>query len=362
MRPGGEVQPLHRRRERAPRLARGRAQLAQHAPAELRVRVHARQGSESLPLVAARSVDALPHFGAAFARRGIGQLGRFERVRLDVQVEPVEDGARHATPVSVFGRNPALTARLAFESTRTGIHRRHEHEARRQERRAARPHHGHLAVLERLAQRFERGAPELGQLVHEQDAVVGERNLAGARGRTAADQSRDRRRVVRRAKGPLHEEALPLSQPARHRPHGSGLDRFFERGRRQQSRNALRQHRLARSGRPDQQSAVRSGRGDLQGALAGALAAHFGKIDPRVGGGLRRRRLRGERKLAGHHLRRLEQRMDRVHGQSFDQRTLGPVLVRHQEAFDSNPPGKQGDWEHAPHGEHLTGQRQFSDR
>ena len=45
------------------------------------------------------------------------------------------------------------------------------------------------AVLERLAQRLERRPRELGQLVEEQDAVVGEGRLARARLRAAADQA-----------------------------------------------------------------------------------------------------------------------------------------------------------------------------
>ena len=161
---------------------------------------------------------------------------------------------------------------------------------------------------------------------------MSERDFTRAWRRAAADQSRDRRRVVRSTKGSLRKEPLTFPQPPRDRPNGGGLDCFFERGRRQQARNALRQHGLARPGRPNQKSAVRSGGGDLQRALASALAAHLGKIDPRVRGRLRRRWLRGERKLAGHDLSRLEHRLYGVHCQSFDQRTLGSVLQRHEQA------------------------------
>ena len=41
---------------------------------------------------------------------------------------------------------------------------------------------GDGALLERLAQAFDGCARKLGELVEEQDSVVGERDLAGARG------------------------------------------------------------------------------------------------------------------------------------------------------------------------------------
>ena len=49
---------------------------------------------------------------------------------------------------------------------------------------------GDATALERLAQRLERGAIELGQFVEKQDSLVGERNLAGARTRSPADERR----------------------------------------------------------------------------------------------------------------------------------------------------------------------------
>ena len=56
-----------------------------------------------------------------------------------------------------------------------------EHEARREDRRALAADDRHAAVLQRLAQRLERRPRELGQLVEEQHAVVGEARLAGHR-------------------------------------------------------------------------------------------------------------------------------------------------------------------------------------
>jgi hypothetical protein len=58
------------------------------------------------------------------------------------------------------------------------------------------------AFLERLAQSLDGRARELGELIEEQDAVVGERDLAGSRGGAAADQRGAGDRVMRGAKRP----------------------------------------------------------------------------------------------------------------------------------------------------------------
>jgi hypothetical protein len=56
---------------------------------------------------------------------------------------------------------------------------------------------GDHAVFERLAQRFEHGAAELGQLIEKQHAVVRQRHLAGPGDGPAADQRRRAGGVVR---------------------------------------------------------------------------------------------------------------------------------------------------------------------
>ena len=63
------------------------------------------------------------------------------------------------------------------------------------ERRAARgAGDDDAALLEGLAQRLEDALGELGQLVQEEHAVMGEADLAGMRHAAAADQARARRR------------------------------------------------------------------------------------------------------------------------------------------------------------------------
>ena len=100
---------------------------------------------------------------------------------------------------------------LAGEPARARVRRRDELKARREVDRALAAHDRHDAVLQRLAQRLERRAAELRQLVEEQHAVVGEAHLAGLRQRAAADEARRRDRVVRRAeRSPAQELAADV--------------------------------------------------------------------------------------------------------------------------------------------------------
>ena len=71
---------------------------------------------------------------------------------------------------------------------------------------------GDPPLLERLAQRLERVAPELRQLVEEEHAVVRERDLAGPDRVAAADQRGVGDRVVRGAERARRDERAPVEQ------------------------------------------------------------------------------------------------------------------------------------------------------
>ena len=116
---------------------------------------------------------------------------------LDAQdhVDPVQQ--RPAEPRAVTGRDrrvaAALTPRVALVSARTRIRRGGEQEPSRKADRALRPRDPHAALLERLAQRLERGPRELRQLVEEQHAVLREAGLPRRRRPATADETRRRR-------------------------------------------------------------------------------------------------------------------------------------------------------------------------
>src|SRR5438034_11287690 len=104
-----------------------------------------------------------------------------------------------------------------------------------------------------------------------------QRNLARFRYRAAADQSGLRDGVVRRFEWPLGD------QTAASRQTGDGMDpgyleRLFKLERRQDRRQTLCQHCLARTRRADEKNVVAAGAGYFQSAFGGLLAANLAKV------------------------------------------------------------------------------------
>jgi hypothetical protein len=221
---------------------------------------------------------------ARFAWRGVEQFVRGDGQHLDVQVDAVEQRAAELALVAqhLVGRAAAGLAGRTQVSAGARIHGRDELEARREFGAARRAGDGDGAALQRLAQRLQRGARELRELVEEQHAVVRQRDLARPRRRSAAHQGDGAGGVVRAAGGPTH----PLrgrEAPGQAR-HGRALQRLVDRHVRQQPGEAVGQHRLARAGRAHHQQAVLAGRGDLQHAPGAGMALDVGQVGAVRGG------------------------------------------------------------------------------
>src|SRR5437763_1959671 len=98
------------------------------------------------------------------------------------EVEAVEQraGELRAVRGQPLRRARADRARVSARTARAEVHRRDELEARGKHRAPRRAGNADDAVLEWLPKRLERRPRELGKLVEEQDAVVGEARLARA--------------------------------------------------------------------------------------------------------------------------------------------------------------------------------------
>ena len=83
------------------------------------------------------------------------------------------------------------------------VHRRDELDPRREGHVRVGAGDADVAGLQRLAERIQHRALELGEFVEEQHAEVREADLAGPDAEPAADQRRHRRAMVRRAERPL---------------------------------------------------------------------------------------------------------------------------------------------------------------
>ena len=104
-----------------------------------------------------------------------------------------------------------------------------------------------------------------------------QRHLARPGAHAAAGQGRHRRRMVGRAERPLARQ-FALCDQSGHRPDLRGFQQFLRRHRRQYAGQALRQHRLARARRPDEQQVVTAGGRDLERALRHLLALDLAQV------------------------------------------------------------------------------------
>jgi hypothetical protein len=83
--------------------------------------------------------------------------------------------------------------------------------------------------------------------------------------------------MVRVAEGPAAAQ-LAFAEIARQRAHHRGLQRLLRFQGWQDARQARRQHRLARAGRPDHQEIVAARRRHLEHALGALLALDLGEV------------------------------------------------------------------------------------
>src|SRR4051812_1303320 len=148
------------------------------------------------------------HDAGAHSRRArprwTGEMWRHRSLETAEKIDAVQQ--RTAEPPTV-SRDLALAAATAVAvpgvPAGTWVGGGHEHEARGEHPRALPPDDRGVTVLQRLTKRLERRPGELGELVQEQDTVVGQAGLARDRPRAAADQPRCRDRVVGRAEWAL---------------------------------------------------------------------------------------------------------------------------------------------------------------
>ena len=246
----------------------------------------------------------------ALARRpdpsALGLRGRRRRLRealgvgaldVDEEVDAVEQ--RAAQPPGVAGeiRLAAAAAARGRVAARARVGGGDEQEARREDRRALAAHDRHAAVLQRLAQRLERRPRELGQLVEEEHAVMGEARLP----RQRAARRRPPARTPRSCDAARGTGARPTSPRAAMLPGDAvdarHLDRLGPRQRRQDRGQAPREHRLAHAGRAREQQVVGAGRRDGQRLDDVGVAADVGEVE--VAAGRRERRPRRDRAAAG---------------------------------------------------------------
>ena len=111
-------------------------------------------------------------------------------------------------------------------------------------------------VTERLSQDLPNVAAELGELIQEQDAVMGQRHLARHRDMTPADQPHIRDGMVGCAKWAGHDQRRAVASKASDTVEARGLDGLSEGHGRQDGCEPPCEHRFARPRRAEQQDIV----------------------------------------------------------------------------------------------------------
>ena len=240
----------------------------------------------------------------------------------------------------------------ARRAARAAVARRHEHRVRREVERALPPHDRRRGRPRAAgAAPRARRAANSGELVEEQHAAVGQRDLARHGRRAAADQPL-RARSCGGARGTAARGAAgPSPSPATLWICVTSSASSNVR-RRQDPRQAPRQHRLARPGRADHEQVVAARGGDLQRPLRRRPGPRTSR---QVQRGLPAARPRGWPGAArsGRQRRAAGPRSGRaigtpMHLHPVHQRRLGGVLLGHEQARDSRSAARRAPLASAP--------------
>ena len=241
--------------------------------------------------------------GAALGRRRKREVGGADAGNLDVQVDPVEQGAGHLGLIigGAARRTAARQCGIGEVAAAARVHRRDQLDPRREGDVGIGTRHADLAGLERLAQRIEHRALEFGKLVEEQHAEMRQADLARTHFQAAPDQGRHRRRMMRASERPPSQHPSAVQFP-RDRGDHRHFERFCGFKRRQYPRQAGSEQRLARARRPAHQEIMTARGGNLERALGDLLPFDLPQIGPADG------RLGLPRKRRGQQTRALQMR------------------------------------------------------
>ncbi|GIS60429.1 MAG: hypothetical protein CM1200mP2_26540 [Planctomycetaceae bacterium] len=232
---------------------------------------------KSLDLHDASHLDLLGHHSTVGPRRVTSQFVERNSGHLDVDIDPVQQGAADPGHVTFDLRDPAVTipARISPEPTRAWVHRRHQHQVRRKGHAAQRPGNRDLVLFERLPHYLQRPPVEFGQLVQEQNSVMRQADLSRRRTAATSHQSRLADRVVRGAEGTGQHQGASRGQPSHDAPDPARLEALPRGQLGQDATQPAGQQRLAGSRRTDQQQVVSAGGGHHDSPLGHFLSLHI---------------------------------------------------------------------------------------
>lgn len=137
--------------------------------------------------------------------------------------------------------------------------------------------------------------------------------------------------MMRRAKRSRGDDAAAVAEQSGDAVDFGDFERLIVAHRRKDRGQTPRQHRLAATGRPDQQQIVAAGRRDFERTFGLPLSAHVRKIAVRIGFGVKLRRGLAMAKLRSvtlHDRDGVEQRIECVQIQPLNERGFVHVCAR----------------------------------
>jgi hypothetical protein len=137
-----------------------------------------------------------------------------------------------------------------------------------------------MSVFQGLPQSFKGVSPELGELVQEEHAVMGEAHLPGSGNPSTPDQPPIADGVMGSSEGPAPQQRLAGSQDTGDRMNSGRLQGLLECHRREDAGKPPGQHGLSGPGRPQEQEVMATGRSDFQGSFPMPLPPNLTQIPP----------------------------------------------------------------------------------
>lgn len=122
---------------------------------------------KALPLALSGGLDTGADGGGRFSGLGRAELVEAEGRGFDLDIDPIQEGARDFGPIFTHlqGGATALPLAITEVAARTWVHRRDEHEAGGQGDFGGCPRDRDMAVFEGLAENFQGGAPKLRKFI-----------------------------------------------------------------------------------------------------------------------------------------------------------------------------------------------------
>ena len=187
---------------------------------ELRVAENV-QAVIALLLELTRFQHSCPNGGAVLLLPGIFDFFHGNGIHFDLHVDAVQQRPADLAQIALDLRRRAGTGLLfaAVKPAGAGIHARHQHTAAQVSALPADPGNGDEAILQRLAQCFQRRPLKLRKLIQKKNPVMGQGNLSRLYPGPAADHGWHGNIMMGRSEGTNGHQAAIFRQLA-----GCGMD------------------------------------------------------------------------------------------------------------------------------------------